>query len=143
MPLSFCPHEPATLALPPALLLCLPFVVELLAAGASELDLGAPLVVEIELERDERHPLALDRSRQLVDLPAVQQELARPLGRMIEAAALQIFRNVRVDEPDLPAARIGIGLGDRRLALAQRLHLGPGEGDARLAGLRSDEHTSE
>jgi hypothetical protein len=89
-------------------------------------------VVEIELERNERHALALDRADQLVDLPAVHQQLARPLRRMIEAVRLKIFRDVRVDEPDLAAARVGIGLGDRRLPEPQRFHFGPGQRDARF-----------
>ena len=54
---------------------------------------------------------------------------------MIEAAGLQIFRNVGVDEPDLAVAGVRIGFGDRSLALAQRLHLGAGQREARLEAL--------
>jgi hypothetical protein len=54
---------------------------------------------------------------------------------MIEAPALQIFRDVGIDQPDLPAARICLGFGDRRLAAAQRLHLRSSERDAGLEGL--------
>src|SRR4029453_1887479 len=54
-------QQPAALAFPAALLLGLALVVELLAAGERKLDLGAPFFVEIELERHERHALALDR----------------------------------------------------------------------------------
>src|SRR5205814_2705380 len=118
-------------ALPAALLLGLALVMQLLAARKRQLDFGAPLFVEIELERNERHALALDRSGKLVDLTAMQQQLALAFGRMIEAAALQVFRDVGIDQPNFPAAGIGIGFGDRRLALAQRFHL------------RSEEHTSE
>ena len=51
---------------------------------------------------------------------------------MIEAAGLQVFGDVGIDQPDLAAARVGIGLGDRRLAGAQRLDLAAGQRDAGL-----------
>src|SRR5262245_64845896 len=54
---------------------------------------------------------------------------------MVEAAALQVFWNIGVDQPDLAAARIGVGLRDRRLAAAQRLNLRAGEREADLEGL--------
>src|SRR6266478_7886019 len=133
--LSLGPQQPSALALPAALLLGFALVVQLLAAGERKLELGAALLVEIKLERHERHSLALDRAHKLVDLAAVKQELAHALGRMVEAAALQVFRNVGVDEPDLAATRIGVGFGDGRLACAQRFHLGAGKGDAGLEGL--------
>ena len=94
--------------------------------------LARPFLVEIELERHDGHALALDRADQPVDLALVQQQFARPLRRMIEAARLQIFRNVGIDQPDLAAARVGIGFCDRRLAGAQRFHLAAGEHDAGL-----------
>jgi hypothetical protein len=37
----------------------------------------------------------------------MQEQLAGALGGMIEAAALQVFGDVGIDEPDLPALRIG------------------------------------
>src|SRR5258708_37268025 len=76
-------HQAAFFARPVALLLGLALVVQLLALGERELDLGPALVVEIELERHQRHALALDRADQLVDLALVQQQLARALLRMI------------------------------------------------------------
>src|SRR5262249_28565796 len=118
-----------------AILLGFTLVVELLAAGERQLELGAALVVEIKLERHQRHPLALDRTHEPVDLAAVQQELADTLRRVIEAAGLQVFRNVCVDEPDLTAARIAVGFRDRSLAAAQRFPLGAGERDSGLEGL--------
>src|SRR5262249_24919338 len=108
---------------------------QLLAARERKLELGAALLVEIQLERHQRHSLPLDRAHELVDLAAVKEELAHAFGRMIEAAALQIFRDVGIDQPDLPAARVGIGFGDRRLAAAQRFHFRAGERDAGLEGL--------
>src|SRR5215475_1541997 len=133
--LSLGPQQPPALALPAALLLGFAFVVQLLAAGERKLQLGAALLVEIELERHERHSLALDRAHELVDLTAVKEELAHALGRMVEAAALQVFRDIGVDQPNLAAARIGVGLRDRRLAAAQRFNLRAGEREAGLEGL--------
>src|SRR5204863_3544998 len=120
------------LALPGARLFGLALVMQLLAAGERQLDLGAALLVEIELERHDGHPLALDRAAELVDLTPVEEQSARALGGVIEAAGLQIFGNVGVDEPKVPAARVGVGLADRGLAGAQRLHLAAGERDASL-----------
>src|SRR5438067_11750277 len=54
---------------------------------------------------------------------------------MVEAPTLQICWDVGIDQPDLPAARICIGFGDRRLAAAQRLHLRASERDPGLEGL--------
>src|SRR5262245_24136318 len=129
------PQQPPALALPTALPFGLALVVQLLAAGKRELDFGAALVVEIELERHQRHALALDRADQLADLAAVEEELADTLGRVVEAAGLQIFRNIGIDEPDLATARIGISLRDGGLALPQRFHLRPSERDAGLERL--------
>src|SRR6516162_6240849 len=134
-PLSLGPQQPSALPLPAALLLGLALVVQLLAAGERKLELGAALLIEIEPERHERHSLALDRAHELVDLAAVKQELAHALGRMVEAAALQVFRDIGVDKPDLAAARIGVGFCDRRLAAAQRFNLRAGEREAGLERL--------
>src|SRR5262245_34819177 len=128
-------QQSPALPVPAALLLGLALVVQLLSAGERQLDLGAALLVEIELERHQRHALALDRASELVDLAPVQQELARTLGRMIETAALKIFGDIGVDEPDFAAARIRIGFGYRRLALPQRLDLGAGQCDPGLERL--------
>src|SRR5262249_14104994 len=133
--LSLGPQQPSALPLPAALLLGFALVVQLLAAGKRKLELGAALLVEIELERHERHSLALDRAHELVDLAAVQEELAHALGRMVEAAALQVFRDIGVDQPDLAAARIGVGFRARRLPAAQGFTLRAGEREAGLEGL--------
>src|ERR1700728_541110 len=133
--LALLPQQPPALAGPPALFLGLALVVELLAAREGKLDLGAALFVEIELERNERHALALDRADEFVDLALMQQQLARPFRRVIGAVGLQVCRVVGVDQPELAAAGVGVGLRDRRLALAQRLHLGAGQRDAGLHGL--------
>src|SRR6266478_1186674 len=133
--LPFGPKQPSAFALPAALLLGFALVVQLLAAGERKLELGAALVVEIEPERHQRHSLALDRADELVDLAAVKENLAHALGSVIEAAALQVFRDIGVDQPDLAATRIGIGFRDGRLAAAQRFNLRAGEREPGLEGL--------
>src|SRR5262244_3226472 len=133
--LSLGPQQPSALPLPAALLLGLALVVQLLATGERKLELGAALVVEVELERHQRHSLALDRADELVDLAAVQEKLAHALGGVVEAAALQVFRDIGVDQPDLAATRIGIGFRDGRLAAAQRFDLRAGKREPGLEGL--------
>src|SRR5581483_7256600 len=130
--LSLEAEQAAALAIPASFLQRFALVVQLLAAAERYLDLRAALVVEIDLQRNDGHALALHGARKLVDLALVQQELARALGRVIEAVRLQIFRDVGVDQPDLAVAAVGIGLGNRALALAQRLHLGAGQDEAGL-----------
>src|SRR5262245_8297034 len=108
---------------------------QLLAARHRDLELRPSLLIEIELERNDGHALAVHRAGELVDLALVQQELARAFRRMIETAALQVFRDVGVDEPEFARAAVGVGLRDRRLALAQRLDLGAGQSNASLESL--------
>src|SRR3984893_14165141 len=98
-------HEPSTLPFPGALALGFALVVQLLAARDRELDLGAALIVEVELEWNNGHAFAFHRSGKLPNLALVEQQLARTFGRVVKAAGLQILRNIRVDEPDLTGAR--------------------------------------
>src|SRR6185295_8572334 len=132
MALSLLAQQPAALTLPRALLFGVALVVELLAARQGEFDLGAASFVEIELERNKRHALALDRPDQFVDLPAMKQKLARPLWRMVEPVCLQVLGNVGIDQPDFAVASVGIGFGDRRLAETQRFHFGAVERETGL-----------
>src|SRR5262249_56559533 len=105
--LSLGPQQPSALALPAALLLGFALVVQLLAAGERKLELGAALVVEIELERHQRHSFALDRADELVDLPAVHEKLAHALWGVGEAAALRVFRAIGRDQPDVAPPCMG------------------------------------
>src|SRR6185503_1911244 len=78
-------HEPRLVALPVALLFRLALVGLALALGEAELELGAAALVEINGERHQRDAVALDRAGEPVDLAAMQQQLPRPLGLVIEA----------------------------------------------------------
>src|SRR5689334_2201296 len=92
------PHDPLLLALPVPLLDERPLVVGLPAAGEAELDLGPARRREVELERDQRHPLAADGTRELVDLALAQQQLTGPAGLVVEAVAAVELRDVGVEE---------------------------------------------
>jgi hypothetical protein len=87
------------------------------------------------LQRHDGAALALDGADQLVDLPLVQQQLARPLALVVVAVARGVFRDVGVDQPGLAAVLGDIGLRDRAAPAAQRLDLGAGQRQAGLEGL--------
>src|SRR5689334_20324567 len=82
---SPCPQQAALLAAPIALLQGLALVVQLLALGNGQQQLCAAAFVEIQFERDQRQPLAVDRADQFVDLLLVQQQFSRALGLVVEA----------------------------------------------------------
>src|ERR1700730_11062085 len=128
-------QQPGALALPVAILDRLALVVGLLAGDQGDLDLGAAARIEIELQRHDGAALALDGADQLVDLLAVQQELARPARLMIEAVARGVFGDVGIDQPGLAALLGDIGFGDRAAPPAQRLDLGAGQRQPSLEGL--------
>src|SRR5581483_5663540 len=125
-------HQAPLLALPIALLLGVALVVDLLAAGKPKLDLGDASGIEIELERHERHALALDGPEQFLDLALVQEKLARPGRGVSVTPRLRVLRDMGVDQINLAAFIRGVGLGDVGLAGPQRLHLRAGELNARL-----------
>ena len=50
-----------------------------------------------------------------------------PCAFMVEAVGLQIFGNIGVDQPDLAVLGIRIGLRNRGLAIADRLHFRAGQ----------------
>jgi hypothetical protein len=54
--------------------------VQLAAARQRDEQLGAPALVEVELERHHRQAAALQPLAQLLDLAAVEQQLAAPVG---------------------------------------------------------------
>src|SRR3546814_14967431 len=63
----------------------------------------------------------------LVDLTPVEQQLARTPRFVIVPIAVTEFGNITVDQPNLIAFYLGITLGDRALAEAQRFDLGRSE----------------
>ena len=78
-------------------------------------------------------PLALARPEQLVDLGAVEQQLARRASaRGCSGCRLLERRDVGADEPGLAALDARVGVGQVDLAGADRLDLGAGQDDAGL-----------
>src|SRR5689334_7770284 len=63
-------------------------VVALLAAGQAELDLGAASGRDVQPQRHDRLALGLRPPEQLVDLGAVEQQLANALGLVVVAVTL-------------------------------------------------------
>src|SRR5215213_4060175 len=133
--LSSVAQQPRALALPVAVLDGLALVMRLLAGDQGDLDLGAAARVEIDLQWHDGAALALDGAYELVDLGAMQQELARPARLVIEPVARGVDRDVGIDQPGLAALFRHVGFSDRAAAAAQRFHLGAGQCEPGLEGL--------
>src|SRR5205085_4871341 len=95
-----------------------PLVAQFLAAADRDLRLHAP-VPEVEPGRDEREALLAYLAVQAVDLPAVEEQLPRPVRVVVGAVSLPVLRNVQPDEPRLAVPNLGVGLLQGRLAVAQ------------------------
>src|SRR3954451_3681056 len=95
-------QQAALLPLPVLLLLVFALVVGLAALGDGELDLGAAAAVEIDGKRNQGNALPRHRAEHLVDLARGQEELAGPLGLVVEAVAVAELGDVGVDQPDFP-----------------------------------------
>src|SRR5450432_2292851 len=62
-------------------------VVELLAPGQADLDLGPPALVDVQPERDHRLALLLRLREELGQLGAVDEQLAGPLRLVVHPVA--------------------------------------------------------
>src|SRR4029077_12463965 len=101
----------------------LSLVVRLLAAPDPEQQLGAALG-EVELQRHERVALLLERLPELLDLGAVEQQLALPHRVQVPAIALLVGWDVELHHPRLAVLDRGPGLLEARLPRPEALHLG-------------------
>src|SRR5215218_3151336 len=111
----------------------LALVVGALAPGQAQLDLDQ-LVLEVDAQRDQGQAALVDPGRQLLDLLAVEQQLARP-GRLVAlVAGMGVGRDLHVQD-DVAAVDHGVGVLERRLALAQGLDLAAAQDDPGLEGL--------
>ena len=106
-------------------------VLPLLAAGQRELDLDAALL-EVEPRRNQRQTLLAHLAPEIVDLVAMQEQLAVALGRMRPDRALRVVGDRGADEPDLVAPHVGVRVADLDVAVTQRLDLRAGEHETRL-----------
>src|SRR5919201_4005397 len=105
-----------------------------LATGEGELDLGAP-VPEVEPCRDEREAALGGLRGELVDLAAVEEQLAVAVGLVWLDRGLRVRGDVCADEPELAVARLGVGATQAGLPLAERLDLAAGEDETRFDAL--------
>ena len=109
----------------------LALVVEVLALRDGDLHLGVgPL--EVEPRRDERQALLPRDADQALELAPVHQELAVAFGFVVVAARRLVRGDVDVVEPQLAVPDGRVAVLELRLALAQRLDLGPREHDPAL-----------
>ena len=65
----------------------------------------------------------------------MQQQFPRPPRLMVEMGRGLVFRDVGVDEVELAARFVGIGLGDAGATLAQYLDLGAVQDETGLEGV--------
>src|SRR5262249_19705475 len=76
------------------------FVVGLLTAGQRQFDLDLA-VGEVHRQRHQREVAVADLADQVVDLPAVQQQLAVAPRRVVGPGAVVVLGDVDVAQPDL------------------------------------------
>src|SRR5690606_26737347 len=124
-------HGALSLAVVLPLLERLALVVELLASADADLELGAA-VEEVQAQRHDRDAALARPDGELVDLRVVQQQLALAARSVVGPRPLGVLGDVDVLRPRLATLDVDVALRDVGAALAQRLHLGAGEDDARL-----------
>src|SRR5215467_3692305 len=117
-------QDARTVALPIALLLGLTLIGLPFPPSEAKLDLRPTAIVEIDGQRDQRHPIAPDRAQQAVHLLAMEQQLARPTRLVIEVRRSGVLRYIGVDQKQLAPVVISVCLGDASLPLAQHLDFG-------------------
>src|SRR5918993_693908 len=83
-------HQPLLIPLPVALLDGLALVVDLLAPRQRQLDLRPAGRVEVDRQRDQSQALAGDRTVQLGDLTALEQQLALPPRLVVEPVTVAV-----------------------------------------------------
>jgi hypothetical protein len=65
-----------------------------------------------------------------IDLPAIEQQLAPSKGIVIPGSAGLVFRNVKVYQPRLSGANLGVGLAQRSFPFTKSLDFGAYEDQA-------------
>ena len=74
---------------------CLTLVIVLFTLGQAEFTLGAA-VLQVDLKRDQGLVAVAHLPHEFVYLPAVQEQLARALGRVIRPRSLGVLRDVEI-----------------------------------------------
>ncbi len=116
----------ADLALGVALRQGVALVVRRLAGAQPDLELGVA-VAPVQAHGHDGPPALLGEALHRLDLAAVQEQLARPGRVVVRAVAERVLRDGGLHEERLAVADHAVGLRQRRLAAAQRLHLGAGQ----------------
>ena len=127
---------PSSLPLGNAALQILTLVVLFLALAQCQRHLRPPLL-EVELERHQGQPLALDGSNHAINLATVEEQFAGSHRIMVVPVSLLVRRDVHTFEEDLAARYPCVGLLDGCLSIPKRLHFRPGEPDAGLPRLEN------
>src|SRR6266568_702336 len=109
-------------------------VLVLAALGEPELHLR-PSLLEVERERDEGVAALLHLASDLLDLLAVHEELAVAQRKVPEQGRRRVLADAAVDEEQLRAARLCVGVRQGEVSPAEGLHLAPGEREACLVGV--------
>ena len=110
-------------------------VVLLLTPGQGDIDLGQPAVVNKEAEGDNGKPLLLRLALQLVELLALQQQLAVALGVVVVVRSPPVLGDVHAAHEQLAAVEVAVGIHQAGLAGAYRLDLGARQHDSGRVGL--------
>src|SRR5690606_37811236 len=116
-------HQPLHLAAPVAVAFGRPLVMLLLAAGKTEPGFDDAAIIETERQRNQRVSRLLDLSGDAVELALAHQELARAERIVVEAVAMTIFRDMRIEQIQALIFKGRIGVLNVGLAGAQALDL--------------------
>src|SRR5262245_7064776 len=108
-----------------------PLVVELLATGRADLELGATLL-EVDPQRNQGQAALGDLASEAADLASVEQQFAITLGIVIGVGAMTVGADVAAEQPDLVVSHRRIRVLESDQAGAKRLDLGPPQHESRL-----------
>src|SRR5262245_54369466 len=111
-----------------------PLVMELLPLPEPQLRLR-PALRPVETERYQREPTLLDLAPQALQLPAVHQELPRPLRLVPELARRSVGADVGAHQEELLAEEASVGVLQVRAVVAQGFHLAAGQDETGLEAL--------
>ena len=70
--------------------------------------------------------------RELADLAPVEEQLARPLGDVVELVGVAVLLDIAAHQPDFVAFDAAVRLLHRHVAVAEALHFAAGQDDAAL-----------
>ena len=104
----------------------------LFAFGQPELDFGQASLGEINAERDEREPLLLGLTKELIDFLAVEEQFPGTKRLVIHDVAMAVGTNVAMMEKDLSLPYAGIAILQVHPPLSQGFDLRTLEYDARF-----------